>query len=72
MLEKIQNILGTQGLRLMSKIILIIAGFSLFTKKPDILADLLSKTYGMDFLAGANIMGALVLLIAIMMHKNLL
>ena len=70
MLDKILNVFGTQGLRLISKIVLIIAGLSLLTIRPDMLVDLLNKTYGMDFLVGTNIVGALVLLITLMMHKN--
>jgi|TARA_Y100000034_G_scaffold114936_1_gene151544 hypothetical protein len=68
--DKIVNIFGFQGSKLLAKITLVIAALALFGV-PEVLLEFLNESYfGLDFLTGNAILGVLLLFWAWMMHKN--
>ena len=68
-LEKITDVLGLQGVRLVSKLLLVIAALSFF-KVGFITGFLQKEFFELSLLTGNNILGVLLLVIAWMLHKN--
>ena len=68
-LEKITDVLGLQGVRLVSKLLLVIAALSFF--KVGFVTDFLQREFfQLSLVTGNNIIGILLLIVAWMLHKN--
>tara|TARA_Y100000310_G_scaffold313527_1_gene361977 strand:- start:199 stop:417 length:219 start_codon:yes stop_codon:yes gene_type:complete len=67
----INEILGHQGLRFVSKIILLIAGLGLFSFAPEFIVELFDiAIFDLDLITVGNIIGALLWTIAWLIHSN--
>jgi len=70
-LGSLPEIFGHQGLRTIWKVVLLVAAVGYFSFRPDFVTNFFAiKVFDLDLLAVQNIIGALLLLLAWMLHKN--
>jgi|TARA_Y100000310_G_C20604696_1_gene774903 hypothetical protein len=74
-LEKLNQIFGQAGVRLIAKLLLVVIGLSLVTFRPEFMTEILqNRLFNLSFLPeainGANVLGFSAFVLAVMIHKN--